>query len=468
MRLGLRASIAVTVMLITVAASIAVSAFSYRMQSGPAWDRFAASALAGFRSDAQQAAKHNAAPDLPGAPGAPRVKRVADFMAGRLGVEWAVVDLRDTTTVDGIWYTAAAGSPGHPEDLRIGEIDAVGQGINTLTYTSNDGSRAWYAVAGSVFPDIVLVEFYNRDKIDQELAWLRSRLIVVAAVVSAAAALLGVLAAGLVQRPVRIAASAARRFGEGELDVRVPVRGRDELADLAGSFNSMAARLGDSIAALRAKERQQRRFIADVAHDLRTPLASMLAAAESLDSTDPADRERSAQLVTAQARRLSTLVDDLLEMSILDAGGADLRPEPVDLPALTADAAALAAPGQPVTITTSGNPTVIGDPRRLHTIMRNLLSNAARHGAPPITVTINGDSPTHVTTTVTDAGPGLPPTLLPYAFDRFVRGDPARTSSEGSGLGLAIARENAALHHGTLHATGGSTFVLTIPRGTPT
>ncbi|UVS79206.1 HAMP domain-containing sensor histidine kinase [Actinokineospora sp. UTMC 2448] len=450
-----------TVMLITVAASIAVAALSYQMQSGPAWDRFAASALAGFRSDAQQAARHF------GAPGSSKVERIADFMEGRLGVAWAVVDLRGATAADGVRYTAAAGSPGHPGDLRVDEIDIARQGLDPVTYTADDGPRAWFAVAGTVSPDIVLVEFYNRDKIDRELAWLRTRLVVVASVVSVAAALIGVLAAGLVQRPVRVAAAAARRFGAGELDVRVPVRGSDELADLAGSFNSMAARLGDSIAALRAKERQQRRFIADVAHDLRTPLASMLAAAESLDSAYPGDRERSAHLVTAQARRLSALVDDLLEMSLLDAGAADYRPEPVDLPALTADAAALAAPDQSVTVTTSGDATVVGDPRRLHTIMRNLLSNAARHGAPPITVTIDGRDPTQVSITVTDAGPGLPADLLPVVFDRFVRGDRARTGSEGSGLGLAIARENAALHNGTLRAAGGSTFILTLPRGTP-
>ncbi|MEU4744672.1 HAMP domain-containing sensor histidine kinase, partial [Actinosynnema sp. NPDC023658] len=298
---------------------------------------------------------------------------------------------------------------------------------------------------------------------------LRDQVAVVAVVIALLGGGLGVLAARTVQRRVRTAAAAARRFGEGELGTRLPVEGRDELADLAGSFNAMAQRLGESIDQLRAKDRQQRRFVADVAHDLRTPLASMVAAADGLDSPDAADRERSAELLGSQARRLGALVDDLLEMSRFDAGAAELRPEVVDLEALVADAVEVSAPGVAVPVRRTGDTTVLGDPRRLHTIVRNLVANAVRHGGPPITVTVDGAEPERVRVVVADSGPGLPADLAPVVFDRFVRGDRARSRTEGSGLGLAIAQENARLHGGAVEVVndGGAVFTLTVPRAVP-
>jgi two-component system sensor histidine kinase MtrB len=280
---------------------------------------------------------------------------------------------------------------------------------------------------------------------------------------------LGVLAARVVQRRVRTAAEAARRFGDGALDTRLPVRGRDELADLAGSFNAMAQRLGESIEQLRRKDRQQRRFVADVAHDLRTPLASMIAAADGLGSPDAEDRARSAELLGAQARRLGALVEDLLEVSRFDAGAAELRPDVVDLAALVEDAVRLSAPDVDIPVRRTGDVSLFGDPRRLHTIVRNLVTNAVRHGEPPVEVTVDGTRPDEVRVVVADSGPGLPAELAPVVFDRFVRGDRARSRTEGSGLGLAIAQENARLHGGRLDVRddGGAVFTLTVPRGEP-
>jgi two-component system sensor histidine kinase MtrB len=231
----------------------------------------------------------------------------------------------------------------------------------------------------------------------------------------------------------------------------VPVAGRDDLAKLTSSFNTMASQLGESI-------EQQRRFVADVAHDLRTPLAAMVAAAETVERGDPDTGPRAAQLLGDQTRRLARLVTDLLEMSRFDAGAVELRPEPVDLAALwTSD----------VVPRVAGDPVVIGDLARLHTITRNLLTNAARHGAEPVTVTIDGSRPDQVVVRVADSGSGVPDDLLPLVFDRFTRGDRARGATEGSGLGLAIAKENAVLHGGTLtvHNDGGAVFTLTLPRG---
>ena len=224
-------------------------------------------------------------------------------------------------------------------------------------------------------------------------------------------------------------------------------------------------------AAARVRDQRQQRFVADVVHDLRTPLASMLAATDGLHSSDSGDRKRSAELLGIQARRLSTLVEDLLEISRFDAGAAELRPEIVDLQALVTDAVTLCAPDTEIAVSPTGDTSVHGDPRRLHTIVRNLVANALHHGAPPIAVTINGQVPHQVQVAVADSGPGLPTEQTPLIFDRFARGARARQDAAGSGLGLglAIASENAVLHGGRIEATSsqGAVFTLTVPRGIP-
>ncbi len=317
--------------------------------------------------------------------------------------------------------------------------------------------RRLLVVSGN-FVGYWVVQFFDLTPIDGNLGVQRRKLVYLAlgvAVLGLAAAL---LIARYVQRPVRRVAAAARELGDGAFAVRVPVKGRDDLADLAVSFNTMAQRVSEAVGELRAKDRQQQRFVADVAHDLRTPIASLVATADTLGSADPETRARAARLFGTQARRLAKLVEDLLEISRFDAHSADFRPEPFDLLPLVEEAI-------DVDVRHTGDTTVVADPRRVHTIVSNLLVNAARHGAPPVTVAIEG-GPDAVTITVSDAGPGIREDLLPIVFDRFVRGDHARRETEGSGLGLSIARENARIHGGelTAHNDGGAVFTLTLPR----
>jgi len=463
-RLGLRAGITLTVLLLVVAATVAMALVAYRLQAGPSRERFAASALAGFSSDAQQANRHQE-PE-----GGSKVDRVADFMDGRLGLQWAVVNLRSssgaTSTRVGDAYTAVAASQGFVWTLPAAELDAARATFGPLTFTARDtDDDGQFVVVGLVSTDLLLVEFYSTRKLDRELQNLRLQLGAVALGVSVLALGLGMAAARRIQRRVSVAAGAARRLGAGDLQVRLPVEGRDEVADLAGSFNMMAARLGESIEQLRQKDVQQQRFVADVAHDLRTPVASMLAAADSLASTDATDRDRSAELIRTQARRLSALVSDLLEMSRFDAGAAEFRPEVVDLVALVSDAVQATSSEEGITVQSSGDGTVIADPRRLYTVTTNLISNALRHGRLPVTITVLG-GPQEVSLVVADSGAGVPRDLAPFVFDRFTRGDRARAHTDGSGLGLAIAAENARLHGGRLvtYNRSGAVFELTLPR----
>ncbi|MCS7475869.1 sensor histidine kinase [Umezawaea endophytica] len=469
--LGLRTRITLVIVLITTATATVTAVAAYRLQANSTEGRFLAAALADFRSDADQAravATRVESSDQV-------LRATTDYLWGRHGVDWAVFDFRSEVAppVRGSYPVSSAArtntraaEPGPLSRMTDLPADLVDNGhrgaLNHATVVTDQVSVL--ALAAPLGDDLVLVEVYDLASVRMELASLQRKLVLIALVVAAVGVLAALLAAHAVQRPVRRVTAAAGRLGQGELDVRLPVRGRDELADLARSFNVMAGRLGRSIEELTAKDLQQRRFIADVTHDLRTPVASMVAVADSLADTDPEARSRAAHLMGTQSRRLAKLVEDLLEISRFDAGAADLRPEPVDLHTLFLDAVAVT--GVPVEPRTTGDPLVVADPRRLYAIARNLLANAGQHGADPVTVAIDGTGPDGVVVRVADSGPGVPEDLVPILFDRFVRGDRSRAATGGSGLGLAIARENARAHGAGLsvHNEGGAVFTLTLPR----
>ena len=446
---GLRARIAASVVFVTVVATAAMAFGAYRLQADDTRERFIAAARTAFRSDAVQA--RFVAQYVPG--GASAAELVQDYMSRERGITWCLYDRLPGRTAPRIGDEPPVDVPDWLVDAALGAPEPM--------MMDPEGSP-FVVFAGTTTPYVVLVEFYNMQPLLDELVSLRRNLAMIALLVAVLGVGAALFAAGRLQRPVQAVASAARQLGKGRLDVRVPVRGRDELAELASSFNSMAQQVGDSIVELRAKDQQQRRFVADAAHDLRTPVAAMVAAVDGLDH--PASSERSAQLLGVQARRLGGLIEDLLEMSRFDAGVAEFRPEQVDLADLWSDAIDLG--GGEADLRTHGDVMVVGDPRRLHTVARNLLANAAKHGAPPVTVDIDGTAVERVTVRVADSGPGIPEDLLPLVFDRFVRGDRARTATEGSGLGLAIVRENTRAHGGQVTAenSGGAVFTLTIPR----
>jgi two-component system sensor histidine kinase MtrB len=227
----------------------------------------------------------------------------------------------------------------------------------------------------------------------------------------------------------------------------------DEFGTWAKRFNQMAEALADTIGRLEAAEAQNRRFVADVAHELRTPLAALVAEAsilrEHLDAL-PTESRRAGELLVADVGRLRTLVDDLMEVSRFDARAEQIALEPVDLGRLVRTVAAARLPG--ATLQLPGEPLVVEtDPRRLERILGNLLDNAREHGAgTPVVVrlTAGGDS---IVMAVADRGPGVSPDRLERIFERFYKADPSRHEGS-SGLGLAIAAEHAALLGGYLKA----------------
>ena len=277
--------------------------------------------------------------------------------------------------------------------------------------------------------------------------------------------------------PVRSASRIAERFAEGHLSERMPVRGEDDMARLAVSFNDMAESLQRQITQLEEFGNLQRRFTSDVSHELRTPLTTVRMAADLIydhsEELDPALR-RSTELMVNELDRFETLLNDLLEISRHDAGVAELSVEAVDLRSTVNSALGnvghLAADAGIELLVDMPDHEVIAevDGRRVERILRNLIANAIDHAEQkPVRIRMAADEDT-VAVTVRDYGVGLRPGEEKLVFSRFWRSDPSRVrQSGGTGLGLAISIEDARLHQGRLEAWGepgkGACFRLTLP-----
>jgi signal transduction histidine kinase len=262
---------------------------------------------------------------------------------------------------------------------------------------------------------------------------------------------------------------AAQKLAEGDLSQRVEIHGKDEMATLGRTFNQMA----DS---LQQAEEARRAMTANIAHELRTPLAVQRANQEALqDGVFPLTAYDLAPVIE-QNHLLTHLVEDLRTLALADAGQIDLERTPTDLASLVGR---VVERFQPQAVTQQVKliilppvppvPEVLLDPIRLEQILTNLLSNAMRYTPAGGQVELALAS-THTTVLVHvhDSGAGIPPESLPYIFGRFYRVDKSRNRSEGgSGLGLAIARQLARAHGGDLtvanHPSGGAVFTLILP-----
>ena len=290
-------------------------------------------------------------------------------------------------------------------------------------------------------------------------------------------AAIALLVARQIVLPVRSASRIAERFAEGHLSERMPVRGEDDMARLAVSFNDMAESLQRQITQLEEFGNLQRRFTSDVSHELRTPLTTVRMAADLIhdhaEELDPALR-RSTELMVNELDRFESLLNDLLEISRHDAGVAELAVEAVDLRSIVRSAldnvGHLADEASVDMMVDLPGDEIIAevDPRRVERILRNLIANAIDHAErKPVRIRMAADADT-VAVTVRDYGVGLRPGEEKLVFSRFWRADPSRVRrSGGTGLGLAISIEDARLHQGRLEAWGepgkGACFRLTLP-----
>ncbi|GAA3125909.1 HAMP domain-containing sensor histidine kinase [Planomonospora alba] len=308
----------------------------------------------------------------------------------------------------------------------------------------------------------VFVPLHEEERL---LAGMRQPMATAGAIMFAIALAVALVSARRVLLPVRRLGSAARALGAGHLDTRLPVRGRDELAELTATFNDTAAALERSVSELRALEAMSRRFVADVSHELRTPLTAMTAVTDMLSEEAerlPPEPATAVRLVLREIERLRTLVEQLIEASRFDSGTAVLSLETVSIADAVRDCLEMRGWTEQVEVNVPEGLAFTADPRRFDVIVANLVGNALRHGERPVVVTARTTA--HgLEVKVRDHGKGIPPADLPYVFNRFYK---AGTRGDGSGLGLSIARSNAQLHGGTISVRPqrpGTLFTVWLP-----
>jgi two-component system sensor histidine kinase MtrB len=399
-------------------------------------------------------------------------------------------DSSSAGTFDPVLIVAGDGSR---QETSTGPADQIPQSLRAFVQagqvsyqfsTTNDptGFSGPVLIVGSpTASDLSTLELYLVFPLageDRSLALVRGTLLIGGAVLMVLLAAISMLVARQVVVPIRSASRVAVRFADGRLKERMPVRGEDDIARLAMSFNEMAESLSKQIAQLEEFGNLQRQFTSDVSHELRTPLTTVRMAAELIhDASDdlPPALKRSSELLVNELDRFETLLNDLLEISRHDAGVAELASEQLDL-RMCAKAAVSTVrhlareSGTELIMDMPEEPVMADvDPRRVERILRNLLANAIDHGeGKPVLLRLRADADA-VAIVVRDQGIGLRPGEEKLVFNRFWRSDPSRVRrSGGTGLGLAISLEDARLHEGKLDAWGelghGAYFRLTLPR----
>ena len=274
---------------------------------------------------------------------------------------------------------------------------------------------------------------------------------------------------------------AARALGDGRPGVRANEAGGDEVSALAVTFNQMADDLHARAEALAESDRARRRLLADVSHELMTPLSGIRGYVETLGmpelALDEATRRRYLGIVDEETHKLEAIIGDLLDLARLEGGGETLEREPVlidDLFRRVADRHQPLLRERGISLTAAsapGTPLAYGDPDRLEQALQNVAANAIRHTPDGGRVTLNAEPDgDRVRITIADTGPGIPPEHLPHVFDRFYKADASRAGTRvpsGSGLGLSIVRAIVLRHGGEVRASntpeGGASFTFLLP-----
>ncbi len=365
----------------------------------------------------------------------------------QVGSSQALVRVNDT------WFTS--GVTVSPADLPESLIDQV---VSTggAQQRFRVGNDPFFGVAFSVHDGYYLELFPMRD-LDRTLRVAGVILAALALLAFIVGTLIGRYAGARLMRPLNVLGAGARQVADGDLDVRLPGTGDPDLDPIGAAFNDMTE-------AVRSRIAREQRFAANVSHELRSPLTTVVGTAELLEAHSTRMDPRDAHLVERladQSRRLSHTLIDLLEIGNVNAA-TPVQSEASDLAALARSA--LESAGLDESLLKGDRPVVRTDARRVERVLANLVENAQRHGAGVRQIVIERDQ-TCVRIHVDDSGPGLADLEVDGLFEPFARGSYARNSGvDGAGLGLAIAREQAEAMGGRVEAgaspLGGARFTL--------
>ena len=365
-----------------------------------------------------------------------------------VGTSQALVRVADT------WYTPGVSVP--PDALPAGLLDTATRD-GGAQQRAQIGGEPYFFVAVQL-PDAMYVEVFSLADLDNTLTiggWLLIGQTLLAGVLGG---LIGRYTVGQILRPLGRLSDGAERIASGDLGTRIEETGDRDLDPIASSFNDMAG-------AVQSRIQRERRFSANVSHELRSPLTTVVGTADLLDRRRDELPEREANLIAVlveQVHRMSQMLLDLLEISRI--GGDDpIQVETVDVSLLCLDVVRLRNLDEG--LVTGDSPVIRTDGRRFERIVGNLVDNAQRHGGGVQHIRIE-HSIDVVRIFVEDDGPGIDPSQLDKLFEPFSRGEDAHHTS-GAGLGLAIAREQANLLNAEVlvenRESGGARFIIEIP-----
>jgi signal transduction histidine kinase len=384
-----------------------------------------------------------------------------------------------TGTIVGDTKDALLGENAEKLGLENGiPVTVSGQTVGTLYYLCSGPGSGMGRMQGRGCPGSMVLSTGEQDFLDRVTGYLW-----IAGVIAVAAALLlGLLLTRQITTPVRALTEGARNIAKGDLGYRLNIKAKDEIGELANSFNAMAASLD-------AAEQSRRRLNADIAHELRTPLTVIEGTVDGiLDGVFEADREH-LDSIKEQTALLSRLTHDLRDLSLAESGQLKLERVPLDIIDLVQRKLIryeVKAREKEISLKFSASsdiPTVDGDRLRIEQVISNLLENAIRYtpdgGSITASIQTVKNDPAHnigqesVIISFTDTGKGIPPEYLPHVYERFYRIDTSRSRSEGGvGLGLAIVKQIILAHGGQVWAESkpgkGSTFFIALPLTTGT
>jgi len=457
---GIRARVYLTLALIIVL-TLVIAGVALFFLLGGYQDRLAASTLRQIGGPVYESVATLANADF-------RAFEVSRQLQGTVGGESDVLIL--FVEADGLVLSEASSDPrfrGELLDIELADAGIGSAGFIDGTLVANDGTRLNYAATGL---EPVAAERFNASHVvlalpnenrQAVLGDLTPRLIVAGGLALLAAIILALLLSRSMYRPLEATTAAARSVARGRYDQKVSVSGSKEARELAESFNLMTEQVQSQQAALRD-------FLANVSHDLQTPLTSINGFSQALmDGTvdDEVAQANAYRIIEEESRRLLRLVEGLLDLSRMEAGQLELELEPLavdellqnvnDLFALRAEEldAKLVVEAEPV-------PQVIGDADRLEQVLANLVDNALRYTPPGERVVLSArlESDATVSLGVSDTGPGISEEAIPHLFNRFYKGG----RQGGTGLGLAISRELVRAQRGEIQVESelgkGTTF----------
>ena len=375
------------------------------------------------------------------------------------------VRARELLFRDGEWFTSSLRV--QPGDLPPSLLEAI-DGGRTVSQRFRADDSLLLAIGTPLADGDRYVEVFSLDDVQRTLATLRTTL----AVVGALATILGMLVAGFIgrriARPLESVSQEAAGIADGDLSTRLDDHADEEVARIAASFNRMADALEERI------ERESR-FAADVSHELRSPLTTLLNTVSVLEHRRNELSDEGAEALTLLAgdvKRFERMVADLIEVSKHDAGSMRVELEELAVtPTIETILRRLGHDGIPLQTSPAADGSLVSiDIQRLSVVFRNVIENAVAYGGGPTQITVEADDDT-VRICVDDAGPGLDPGERERVFERFARGTHGerRSTADGSGLGLSLARENMTRMNGAIRAEPGpdgtgARFVLTLPR----